>query len=62
MKGYPARYILFVHLVPRFGKRVLDDRMVVARQLFWSELEAHEDKLRKKQKNPETRKPGKWSF
>jgi hypothetical protein len=25
-------------------------------------LEAHEDKLRKEQKNPETRRPGKWAF
>ena len=25
-------------------------------------LEAYEDKLRKERKNPETKKPGKWSF
>ncbi len=25
-------------------------------------LEAHEDKLKKERKNPETKRPGKWSF
>ena len=37
-------------------------RMLMIYESSLRHLEAYEDKLRKERKNPETKKPGKWSF
>ena len=45
------------------GSPALDaERRLMIYESSLRHLEAYEQKLRKERKNPETKKPGKWSF
>ena len=53
----------FIEGLKMTGSPALDaERRLMIYESSLRHLEAYEQKLRKERKNPETKKPGKWSF
>jgi hypothetical protein len=54
---------LFIEELKTNGRPTLEaERRLMIYESSARHLEAYEEKLRKERKNPETKKPGKWSF